>query len=282
MFGLVAWGSSMTANQENAINTVPDPDITTQNNNFIFTGPYQLLSDVAIGASVQYGRYSVAQWNGWGRPNIFAVNQNANPTAPIWWHNYINQRLSLPQNQQIQPYLTNNLASGTENETLLWRIATPDWSKNTPPFQMVPTGGSQVFIAQATATVTPAVNTWVLSNAITFDQTPLGGVYAVLGAYCEGARGLAFRLVFPRTRMYLGRRLRPGGLIMPSFGSLPPLFGQDDIQHMGVWGAFHTFEPPTLDILGTSASSTKYTIFMLLGYMGESLSLLDNYVMSNY
>lgn len=282
MFGLVAWGGSQTAGQENAINSIPDPDITTQNNNFIFTGPYQLLSDLAVGASVEYGRYSVAQWNGWGKPNIFAVNRNANPTAPIWWHDYMMQRLSLPQNQQIQPYLTNNLSTGTENETLLWRIATPDWSRNVPALQTVPTGGSQVFIARATCTVTPAVNSWVMNNAITFDQTPLGGVYAVLGAQCVGANGIAFRVAFPRTRMYLGRRLRPGGIVLPTFGSLPPLFGYDDFAHLGVWGAFHTFEPPTFDILGSAATSTTYNIFLLLGYLGEPVSLLDQFVQTNY
>src|SRR5215469_855015 len=122
MFGLVAQqASGATANTENAMTTISDPDITTQNSQFIFTGPYTLLQDLAVGASVQYGRYNVAQWNGRGRYNIYGVNRNANPTAPIYWGGYKKTPLPLPQNQQIQALLTNNLASGTENEYLAWR-----------------------------------------------------------------------------------------------------------------------------------------------------------------
>lgn len=276
MFGLVAQANTAaTAGAENALTTVVDPDITTQNSQFIFTGPYGLLSDLAIGASVTSGRYNVAQWNGRGRPNIFGLNRNANPTAPIYWGSFKDMPVPLPQNQQIQALLTNNLGASTEAEWLLWKICTNDWRMNLPP-------GQWDMVGKATATVTPVVGSWVLGNAITFDQLPLGGVYLVLGARCEGANGVAFRLNFPRTRMYLGRRLRPGGVILPAFGALPPLFSRDEWGDDGVWGGFHTFELPTLDILGTAASSTTFTVWLKLRFLGESVSLLDQFTLSNY
>lgn len=276
MFGLVAQANTAaTFGQENALTTVVDPDITTQNNQFIFTGPYGLLAEMAIGASLTSGRYNVAQWNGRGRPNIYAMNRNANPTAPMFWGKYNPQMMQLPQNQQIQALLTNNLGASTEAEYLLWKLATNDWKANLPPSQWT-------MIGKATATVTPVVGSWVLGNAITFDQLPLGGVYYVYGARVEGANGIAFRLNFPRTRMYQGRRLRPGSTILPAFGALPPLFAYSEWGDDGVWGGFHTFELPTLDILGSAASSTTFTLWMLLGYAGEQLSLLDQFVMSNY
>lgn len=275
MFGLVAWqNAAATAGTENAINSVADPDITSQNNNFIFTGPYRLLADIAVGASVQYGRYSVAQWNGWGRPNIYSMNRAANPTSPFFWAHYRDPALMLPQNQQIQPYLTNNLGSSTEVETILWKIASQDWSMNLP-------AGQYDFIGHATCTVTPTAGAWNSNNTITFDQLPLGGVYVVTGAQCEGAHGLAWRLNFPRTRMYLGRRLRPGNAVLSTYGAVPALFTPNEFGGDGVWGAFHTFELPTFDILGT-ATSTTYDIFMKLRFLGESLSLLDQFVASNY
>lgn len=276
MFGLVAWGGTgQTANQENAINSIADPDITTQNNNFIFTGAYNLMADMAVGASVSFGRYSVAQWNGRGRYNIPAVTVGANPTSPFMWNRYMYPGAPLPQNQQIQPYLTNTLASGTEAEYLLWKIATPDWKRNLP-------AGQWDFWVQATATLSPVVGSWVLNNAIAFDVTPLGGVYAVIGAQCFGANGIAWRLGFPRTRMYLGRRLRPGNAILSAFGKVPDLASRELGGDDGVWGAFHTFEPPVLDILGSATSSTKFTIMMHCLYLGEPLSLLDNFILTNY
>jgi hypothetical protein len=276
MFGLVAqYVSGGTANTENALTSISDPDITSQNSQFIFTGPYNLLQDLAVGASVKFGRYNVAQWNGRGRYNIYAVNRNANPTAPIFWGGYKRHPIPMPQNQQIQALLTNNLASGTENEYLAWRISTPDWNMNVP-------GNLWTFVAQATVTVTPVVGSWVESQAITFDQLPLGGVYAVIGAQCEGANGMFWRLNFPRSRMYLGRKLRPGGVVLGAFGALPPLFSASEFEDLGVWGFFHTFELPTFGILGTSASSTTYTLMLKLAFLGESVSLLDQALQSNY
>lgn len=276
MFGLVAQANTAAAAAtENALTAVADPDITQQNNQFIFTGPYRLLAELAQGASVEYGRYNVAEWNGRGRPNIFAVNRAANPTAPLFWSQYRTKPLQLPMNQQIQSLLTNNLSSGTEAEYLLWKIATADWSANQPP-------GIYDFIGHATVTVTPAVGSWVENQVLTFDQLPLGGVYCVIGAECIGANGIAWRLNFPRTRMYLGRRLRPGKEVLPSFGSLPALFGYSEFGDEGVWGFFHTFELPTFGILGSSATSTTYNVFLKLRFLGEPVTILDQMVGTNY
>lgn len=276
MFGLVAQANTAaTASTENALTSVTDPDITTQNSQFIFTGPYLLLEELIQGASVEFGRYNVAQWNGRGRPNIFAANRNANPTAPIFWGKYHSAQIMLPQNQQIQSLVTNNLASGTEAEYLLWKIATSDWKANLP-------AGQYDLIGHATCTVTPTVGSWVENNVITFDQLPLGGVYVVVGAECVGANGIAWRLNFPRTRMYMGRRLRPGSVVLSNFGQLPPLFAYSEFGDSGVWGAFHTFELPTFGILGSAASSTTYHIFMKLRFLGQDVSLLDQFIMSSY
>lgn len=276
MFGLVAQANTAAAfGVENALTAIADPDITIQNGQFIFTGPYRLLAEMAVGASVEFGRYNVAEWNGRGRPNIFAVNRAANPTAPMFFGAYKSQSLMLPQNQQIQSLLTNNLGAGTEAEWLVWKLATADWSANWPP-------GIYDLIGHATVTVTPAIGSWVENAAIAFDQLPLGGVYVVLGAHCIGANGIAWRLNFPRTRMYMGRRLRPGNVVLPSFGSLPPEFSLNEWGTDGVWGAFHTFELPTFGILGSAAAATTYNIFMKLRFLGESVTLLDNFVQTNY
>lgn len=276
MFGTVVQNvTAATAGAENLLSAALDPDITQQNSQYIFTGPYNLLADSAVGASVIYGRYSAAQWNGWGRPNLLAMNRGLVPPNTSWWALYDSMSLALPQNQQIATYLTNNLGSSTEIESVGWQISTPDWSRNLPP-------GLYDFIGHATCTVTPAASAWKESQVITFDQLPLGGVYAVIGALCIGGNASYWRLSFPRTRMYLGRRLRPGGMVVSAYGNLPSLAPDLHLSRWGVWGAFHTFELPQFGIFGTAASSTTYDIFMKLRYLGGDVTLLDRFVQSNY
>lgn len=276
MYGTVVNNVAAAAfGTENALTAAADPDITQQNGNYIFTGPYNLLADAMVGASVEFGRYNVALWNGWGRPNLVAANRGLNPTSPMLWNRYGGQQLQLPQNQQIQVLVTNNLGASTEIENVLWQISTPDWSMNLPP-------GLYDFVGHATATITPTLNAWNENNAIVFDQLPLGGVYAVIGAICVGNNAVAWRLNFPRSRMYMGRKLRPGGAVLNAFGNTPDVFAQDFLQHWGVLGAFHTFELPSLGVFGTAASSTTFHMFLKLRFLGGPSSLLDSFVGSNY
>lgn len=275
MYGLVAqMNTAATFGQEDALTAVADPDITIQNSQFIFTGPFRLLGELLGGANSKFGRYNVAQWNGRGRPNIFAVNPSLVPTAPIFTSKYLSQPLMLPQNQQIQALATQGGAANAV-AWLLWWIATQDWTMNEPP-------GQYDLIGHATCAVTNVLGTWVENNAITFDQLPLGGVYLVLGCNVIGANGIAFRLNFPRTRMYQGRRLRPGGVVLNGFGQLPALFSHNEWGGLGVMGAFHTFELPTLGILGSAAGAQTYDVFLKLRFLGENVSLLDQFVQTNY
>jgi hypothetical protein len=276
MYGTIVYNNSAAAaGTENALSAAVDPDVTQQNSHYIFTGQYQLLAAAMVGASVEYGRYDVAEWNGRGRPNIFSANRGLTLPSNPQWDLYRGQNLILPQNQEILIHTTNNLASGTEPESVVLQIGTPDWSYNQPP-------GMYDMLIHATATITPTANAWLESQAITFDANPLGGVYVVLGAQLVGANALAWRFNFPRTRMYGGRRLRPGGLVLSSFGNNPSSQMGDPFNHWGVMGGYHTFEPPTIGVFGTSATSTTYHLFMKCRFLGQNISLLDNFVQSSY
>lgn len=276
MFGLAAYGNTAAAfGTENQMNAVVDSDLQILTNGYIFTGPYNLLDEVGVGASVQYGRYSVPAWNGRGRPNITALNRNATPAAPFYYHRYPGGGLALPQNQAILAYLTNNLGASTEAEWILWHLCTTDWNRNLP-------AGQWDIILHATATVTPAVGAWSLNNAIAFDQAPVGGVYAVLGAHVFGANSVAFRVRFPMRRMWQGAGLHPGGPCFAAWGFTPQIFADNDYTANGVWGAFSSYQPPGLDLLGTAAVSTTYHLFMLARYLGADQNLLPAFVQTNY
>lgn len=276
MFGTIVYNiAAAPFGQENLLTAANDPDITQQSGSYIFTGDYNLLAASMIGASVTYGRYDVAEWNGRGRPNIFAANRALNPPADAYWDYYYPNPPPLPKNQVFNLRVTNNLGAATEIENVILQIGTPDWSLNQPP-------GMWDIILHTTATVTPTLNAWQESIALTFDASPLGGVYAVLGCQVVGSNAAAYRLNFPRTRLYGGRRLRPGGWVVSAFGN-PPVNGiRDPLAQFGVMGAFHTFEPPTLGLFGTAAVATTYNVFMKCRFLGQQVSLLDQFVNTAY
>jgi hypothetical protein len=224
---------------------------------------------------VKFGRYNITQWNNRGRPNISAVNRNATPTAPFYWHRYTGGGLALPTNQQLPALLTNNLATGTELEALIWKLASTDWTRNQPPSQWD-------MIAHATATVTPAVNAWSFGNTLTFDANLVGGSYVMRGCYVIGANSIAYRIRFPLRRNYNGVGLHPGGVVFAAYGSLPPLFGTEEYLRDGVMGYFSSYQLPTLDLYGAAATSTTYDVFMLVGYLGMDTNIANQMANTNY
>lgn len=272
MYGTIAvYNGSATAGAENALNAVADPDFTIQSNNFVFTSDYLLLGAALVGASVQYGRYNTAQWAIQGYPRIYAANRGATPPSQPLWDKNLNKSVHLPQDQAFQIYATNNLGASTEAEFGLLQLGSPGWNMNYQP-------GMWDVILRATATITPTVGTWNENNAIAFDQSPLGGVYVVNGTVVEGGNAVAYRWNFPRAPNYAGRRMRPGGIVTTTWGNLPAYGATDAFHHWGQQGAFWTYEQPTLGILGVTASSTTYNIFMHCTFIGQDSNLLDRYV----
>lgn len=272
MYGTLAcYNGSVTASAENAINAVADPDFTIQSNNFAFTSPYLLLGTSLHGASVQYGRYITPQWAIQGYPRIYAANRAATPGSNPIWDYFRDKQLQIPQEQQVQFDITNNLSTGNEKEAVVFQVGTPQWSMNAP-------AGQWDVILHATCAIVNVAGSWVENNAITFDQPPLGGVYLVLGTQVIGASAYAYRWVFPRSPNYMGRRLRPGGLVQTAFGNLPAWGNWDAFRQWGVQGGFWTYEQPTLGTLGQTSGSVTYDVFMYCRFLGQSTSLLDQFV----
>ena len=113
---------------------------------------------------------------------------------------------------------------------------------------------------------------------LSFSQSLRGGVYSVIGGFVQGTNSAAWRLIFPRNKMYRGRRLRPGGLIQNAIGDVLPNCIHPLAAAWGEKGRFHTFELPTIEVFGTAAASTTYQAFLILKYLGQDRSLLDQYV----
>jgi hypothetical protein len=147
----------------------------------------------------------------------------------------------LPQNEEIQVQLSNNLGAATEQENVVCDVATDDWTMNLDRGDSLYPG---VFTARATATITPVLNAWSGAQPITLSQSLRGGVYGVCGMICQGTNAVAARIVFPRNKLYHGRRLRPGALVQTAIGDVAPLQLTPWVVGLGMLGYFNTFELP--------------------------------------
>lgn len=103
-----------------------------------------------------------------------------------------------------------------------------------------------LFTVRATGAITQVVGAWTNGN-LTFQQTLPAGRYAVVGMRCRSTDGIAARLVFP------AQFNRPGVICVNAIGEEDNYFQR--FGRMGVWGEFPHTNPPTLDILGGTASA---------------------------
>lgn len=250
------------------LTNVPDPNFSGRNGHFVFTEQYSLLAASHLETSATRANLSSGTLNAISKPNIFPSNRSATvPSNPQVDFEYFN-RLPIPVNEEIAFQVSNNLGAATEQAWGLIWLATSDWSAN------IPRGKSPICM-RATATIVPASLTWSGGTALTFEQSPRGGVYAVVGAECQGTNLIAFRLLFPRFKLYNGRMLRPGSLCINALGDVNLSRGLIDQYWLGEWGRFHTFEPPSIEVIMTTGASTPCEIRLFCEYLGESPDLLN-------
>jgi len=253
-----------------------DTEVTQRNGHYTFSEPYRLAAVTLVGPSVTRGRFQVPHWNALAEFQIFSANRAATPPSNPQWDLYTAYPIPIPLEEEFQVQASNN-AGAPEAENAVLQIVTDDWNLNLPP----PDAQNPFpFVARASFTVTPIVGSWSGGQVLAFSQSLRGGVYAICGAALQGADSAAFRIIFPRNKMYRGRRLRPGGLVQTAVGDtinnqlVPWQFG------WGLWGMFHTFELPVIEVFGTTAAAITYQAFLWMIYLGQDKGILDAFVRS--
>jgi hypothetical protein len=270
--GLVALAYSASAAAAGSTNVdfaaATDADFSQRNTHYIFTEPYKLLGTISVGASLTRGRFQVPTWNAIGEFTLFRANRSATvPSNPVG-DLFLAASPPVPLNEEFQVQWSNNLGSGTEQEQTIVLLGTTDYTQNVP-------AGKLPINVRASFTVTPTVNAWSGPNVITLSQSLRGGVYAMVGGFVQGTNAAFWRVIFPRYKLYHGRKLRPGWVVQNAIGDVP-FFS----YNLGSWwpgeiGRFHTFELPQFEVFGVTATSTTYQIFMDLVFIGEDVSQLS-------
>lgn len=239
-----------------------DGSISQRNNHLIFTEPYRLLAAMIMGATITDARLDNPTLNAVSlhhiTPPLASATVPTNPTID----DYRAYPIQLPINEEIGIRMSNGAA---ETDQAFIFLGTPNWNVQLP-------NGIRRLTMRATATATRVANAWSGSAALTFEQSPRGGVYAIIGAECIEASTLAFRIDFPRARLNNGRKMFPGDIAKNAAGNVPNKYGR---SWLGEWGRFHTFEPPFLQVFSTAAGAGAETLNLDCILLGDDPSLLS-------
>jgi len=245
-----------------------DPTIDSDGTSFRFTERYKLFGALMIGATVTRGRLNAPSLNNVVQHQIEHINRALtiqDQTVPA---DYLDEPYRLPLNEPVAVEVSDTAAEQTQ--ALLW-IAPESWKPTHPTFRD-PLGlfpESAPMLARFTSPPTSVANAWVNDQAITFETTPRGGWYAVVGLDAFRANGLAIRLNFRRGPNYNGRRMRPGVICRESLATRPVPYDKFT-KRLGLLGYFHTQELPTLDLLASDAAATLIEGRMLLKFVSTA------------
>lgn len=226
---------------DSGANAATDPEISQRNNHYIFTEDYRMLADAAFGATLTRANWSIPTWNQYTKMNLWPVNRSLTIPSPPQMDYWGDAAPPIPKNEELSLLLT---------DTALEQITAFIWLAPTNFSQNLPRGIDPVPVLECRVNFTASsitANQWSGLQALTFEQSLRGGVYAVVGAEFQGANLLAFRLVFPRAPIYHTRKLRPGGLCSSATGDLMAYNLPKRQYTWGEWGRFSTFEPPQIE-----------------------------------
>lgn len=228
------------------------------NNNFMFSEDYSLLCAYILETAPLGCRIDMPTLNCIGRHHIHPLNAGVVVPSRPYQQDLRDYPLKLPKFEELGVQVINGTA-GTEQSTVLLTIAPPTWKRNLPR-------GEVRLTIHGTVTVTGIANTWSLPAGITFDENLRQGWYALVGAQAMFANLQCMRFIFARPYIYSGRKLRPGIIGQNAIGDFPADW---QMGGLGVFGVFHTFEPPQVEILSVTAGAKTPEVFLDVVYLGE-------------
>ena len=251
-----------------------DPNFSIRNGHYIFTENYRALYLTAQSAHITDATIRSPLINALSTDGlrIASFQKKAGVGGvPTLFDNWTQMPIQVPTMEEVQFLASTGTA---EQQWGFMSLGTPDWNRNLP-------SGVPIMLEATTASFTPTVNVWSADQALVFNSNPRGGIYAVIGASCQFAADLlAFRLNFPRTKLYNGRKLLPGWFAQDAVGSFEDVLTQVNRFHLGVWGYFHTFEPPLVEVFPSTSAAMTPIIRLWCIYMGQDLNQLNQLVQS--
>lgn len=247
---------------------VADGAIAQGSTGYRLTEPYRALGAYAHAALLTQAELRSPTLNGLALWNVYptatSLNNPANPNVD----DYRAFAPRLPMYEDISAVYSDTAVGGERADLFLW-LGTDGWSADLSVLQAMygqgdPYIGRRIAV-NSTTTLNKGLATWGADAALTFEQLPRGGVYAVVGANIVAAACPAFRINFTRQPLYRGRKLFPGDLCSQAYGDVPHKMGRNA---WGIWGVFHTWELPFASLYGQAAGTQAINGVIDLVYLG--------------
>ena len=239
MFHLACFSGAKTDSTLNeAIARVSDAALSVSgNNNYLSPGNVQVFAGVAYNDTVTRARIVAPSLRNEGLPEIYPLNQLAEPSANFHVAYWGQQGPTLRKDEEFGVECSNGASTVDRAMIGLWLR-----------FGMKPVPTGRRFSVFGSSTQTLVQSAWTLGG-ITLDQSLPYGRYAVIGmaATCNDAH--AVRLVFPRDQS-----MRPGVACGESV-IIRPFQEYFRAGMQGEWGRFESVNMPQLEILGGTAGA---------------------------
>lgn len=236
-FTLVGYSETITTEDTTEkIAAIPDVHVKTEGDNIIIPSLNKILGYFAIGGNMALPQLESPSLRRLALIDISPFEVSDLPASPP--HPVIRPEsiIELVEDESLRAYCQNSDAADAVERVFVW--LTDD--------VIAPVRGS-VHTVRATFNITATAEEWS-DGALTLDQSLPAGSYHLVGARCQDAVGVAFRMVF------IGGIWRPGGICAGSSS----VFDSPNFRAggLGVWGTFRHDQLPSIEVLRNAAGST--------------------------
>lgn len=238
------------ANADNSLNAVVDQSVFVETTQIRVPDGRAALIAEFMGTPAATRNYARVE-----TPSLRTISNQylpimANAVTPgtdlvVNWHPYNPRMVEVAE--PLQMVVNTDDAAVQDHYGLVWLADGPLQEVN-----------GKMFTTRATSAIAQAAGVWTVGN-LTFQELLPVGRYQVLGMKALAATGVAARLVFSDSEY------RPGVLITTATQNNEARFFRDG--RMGVWGEFHTNQPPRLEVLAGAA--TAQTVHLDLVRLGQ-------------
>lgn len=252
-----------------------DADFSQRNSHYIFTEQYGVRYLWSQSAHMTDARLMAPTFNALNSDGFritgFQKKAGVGGT-PTLFDRFAPVPVLMPMNEEIQ--YQGSTGTG-EQQWGFMNLVPPGFKTDIP-------SGNIIVMEGTTGSFTPTANVWSGPQSVTLTANPRGGVYAVVRATVQQASdSIAFRIIFPRHPFYRGRKLRPGWCVQNAAGDFDDVITQINPYHLGVWGWFHTFELPMVEVFASTSAAMTPIIRLWCIYLGGDESLLTSILQQN-
>lgn len=242
--------------------------IAQGNTGYRFFQNFRLLAAFAHAAAMTQAEIRSSTLDGLARWNLWPLNLSLNIPGNPQVDDYRAIAPMLPKFEDVNLAYSDTAVGGEQADVFAW-IGTEGWTPDISMLAQLFTPGDPYvgrrLTVNSTTTLNKGAKAWGADVALTFEQLPRSGAYAILGGECVAAACGAWRINFPSMPLYHGKKLFPGDIVQQAVGDVPKKQGRN---WLGVWGVFHTLELPFASLFGQAAGTVAVNLNLDLMYLG--------------